>query len=93
MGEDGAYVPHLLGDRMRLREMQGLEQGHSLTSGETELRVPWQNYPQALRSPCICKLQHSVVGGQGEPPRRVVLSEIEGHVELLHLAWHSVGEH
>ena len=43
MGEDGAYVPHLLGDRMRLREMKGLEQGHSLTSEETELRVPWQN--------------------------------------------------
>ena len=44
MGEDGAYVPHLLGDWMRLREMKGLEQGHSLTSGETEMRVPWQNY-------------------------------------------------
>ena len=29
--------------QMRLREMKGLEQGHSLTSGETELRVPWQN--------------------------------------------------
>lgn len=45
MGEDGAYVPPLLGDRMRLREMKGLAQSHLLTGGETELKVPWQNYP------------------------------------------------
>ena len=45
MGEDGAYVPPLLGDRKRLRELKGLEQGHLLTGGETELKVPWQNYP------------------------------------------------
>ena len=49
MGEDGAYVPPLLGDRMRLRELKGLEQGHLLTGGETEMKVLWQNYPPSLR--------------------------------------------
>lgn len=40
MGEDRHLFPVFWKRRMRLREMKGLEQGHPLNGGETELQGP-----------------------------------------------------